>query len=315
MSASPAPARGRAPSRRALLAAAVATPAAGIAGVLTSDGRDPVTSGPPADAKAPGGPPSAGTPWPPAPGGDAGGRFRPAFPVDGLVTNEYACAHPDAGDARVSRDWVATSGSLFARWAFGWTGVPDGEAPGPDSGLHTGSSVFRLVTRRRDFADTTVRCWVFLRPPGTTGRTPARDWDGGHLWLRYRSPQELYALSFRRRDGTVALKRKHPAPGAPPDREGVYTTLATAGHALDYGRWHLVTGTVNGCRDDRVRIALSLNGRTVLETEDGAPGGLTTAGGVGLRGDNTEMAFFGFTAEDSTGRRACAEPTAEGTAR
>ncbi|MFD6276258.1 hypothetical protein ACFWFI_11910 [Streptomyces sp. NPDC060209] len=309
------PPRGRAPSRRALLTAAVATPAAGLAGVLGSNEPDPAATGRPADGKAPGGSTSADpVPGPPAPAAEPEAPFRPVFPVEGLVTNEYACGRPDSEDGRLSHDWVVTSGSLFARFAFGWTGVPDGEAPGPDSGTHTGSSVFRLVTRRQDFGDTTVRCWVFLKPPGATQRTPARDWDGGHLWLRHHSAQELYALSFRRRDGRVVLKRKHPAPGRPVDEEGVYTTLATAHHALDYGRWHQVAGTVSGCRDDRVRIALSLNGRTVLDAEDREPGRLATAGGVGLRGDNTEMAFFGFTARNHTGRRS-AEPQAEGTHR
>ncbi|MFG2591820.1 hypothetical protein [Streptomyces sp. NPDC048438] len=312
MNASPAP------SRRTLLTAAVAAPAAGLAGVLTSDGPDPDTADRSWDGKAAGGPasggPGPGDADPAAPAGGPGTPFRPDFPVEGLVTNEYAYSHPDSADARLSHDWIVTSGSLFAHWAFGWTGVPDSEAPGPDSGLHTGSAVFRLVSRRQDFGDTTVRSWVFLKPPGATGRTPARDWDGGHLWLRHHSPQELYALSFRRRDGMAVLKRKHPAPGRPVDEEGVYTTLATADHALDYGRWHQISATVTTRGDDRVRIALSLDGRTVLDAEDREPGRLTEAGGVGLRGDNTEMAFFGFTARDHTGRRPPHRP-AEGTYR
>ncbi|WP_327379521.1 hypothetical protein [Streptomyces sp. NBC_01212] len=308
MTAPSAPDGGRAPSRRALLTAAVVTPAAGLAGVLAADSPDTDT---PDDGKAPGDAPALGG----SPAETAEALFRPVLPAEGLVTNEYAFGRPDADDARLSRDWVVTSGSLLARWTFGWTGVPDGEPPGPDSGLHTGSSVFRLVTRRRDFGETTVRCWVYLKPPGTTDRTPARDWDGGHLWLRYHSAQELYALSFRRRDGTVVLKRKHPAPGRPADDEGLYTTLATADHALDYARWHQVSGTVSGPRDGRVRVALSLNGRKVLDAEDRDPGRLITAGGVGLRGDNTEMAFFGFTAGNHTGSRPWAEPPAEGTHR
>ncbi|MFH9617450.1 hypothetical protein [Streptomyces pratensis] len=314
-----APGRGRAPSRRALLTAAVATPAAGLTGVLGADGPDPDAAVRSEDGKAPGGPPDGGGgrtgTEPPVPAGDPEAPFLPQFPMEGLVTDEYAYRHPESGDARLSHDWVVTSGSLFAQWAIGWTGVPDGDAPGPGPGPHTGSSVFRLVTRRRDFGDSTVRCRVFLKPPGATGRTPARDWDGGHLWLRYRSAQELYALSFRRRDGTVVLKRKHPTPGRPVGEEGVYTTLATADHALDYGRWHQVAASASRCRGDGVRIVLTLDGRTVLDTEDRTPGRLTAAGGVGLRGDNTEMAFFGFTARNHTGSRRHAEPPAEGTPR
>ncbi|MFF5900510.1 hypothetical protein ACFY8O_31955 [Streptomyces argenteolus] len=284
-------------TRRTLLTAAVAAPAAGLAAVLVSDGPGPA-QGPSGDGKAPGGSPSPApdtSAWPDTAGGP-GQPFHASFPAEGLITNEYAHRNPDADDARLSPDWVVTSGSLLSRWGFGWTGEPDGDAPGPDSGRHTGSSVFRLVTRRRDFGDTSVRCWVYLKPPGTTGRTPARDWDGAHLWLRYHSAQELYALSFRRRDGRAVIKRKHPAPGRPVEEEGVYTTLASRDHAAEYGRWHRVDATVSGCGEHRVRITLALDGRTVLDAEDRAPGGLARPGGVGLRGDNTDMAFFGFTA-------------------
>ncbi|MFF0074026.1 hypothetical protein [Streptomyces sp. NPDC005494] len=303
----PAPAPNRTTTRRALLTAAVAAPVAGLAAALASDAPGPATAGRPGDGKASGGSSS------PDPGAQAGpeaaeqpkGSFHAFFPSEGLVTNEYAYRNPGADDARLSHDWSVTSGSLFSRWGFGWTGEPDGDAPGPDSGLHTGSSVFRLVTRRRDFGDTSVRCWVFLKPPGATGRTPARDWDGAHLWLRYHSAQELYALSFRRRDGKAVLKRKYPAPGRPVDEEGVYTTLATREHAMEYGRWHQVAATVSGCGTHRVRITLALDGRTVLEAEDRAPGRLAEPGGLGLRGDNTDMAFFGFTAAGAGDGRRC----------
>ncbi|MEK8172153.1 hypothetical protein NKH77_31475 [Streptomyces sp. M19] len=82
-----------------------------------------------------------------------GARAPRRLPVAGLVTNEYASRRPGAADARTDPDWLVTSGSLFARWACGWTGVPDGDSPGPDSRRHTGSAVFRLVSRRRDFGD------------------------------------------------------------------------------------------------------------------------------------------------------------------
>ncbi|MEU9062670.1 hypothetical protein AB0D13_28355 [Streptomyces sp. NPDC048430] len=108
----------------------------------------------------------------------------------------------------------------------------------------------------------------------------------------------------------AVLKRKHPAPGPPVDEEGAYTTLATADHALADGRWHQISATVTTRGDDRVRIALSVNGRTVLDAEDREPGRLTEAGGVGAA--NTEMAFFGFTARDHTGCRPPHRP-AEGT--
>ncbi|MEK8172154.1 hypothetical protein NKH77_31480 [Streptomyces sp. M19] len=113
---------------------------------------------------------------------------------------------------------------------------------------------------------------MLLQPPGSTARTPARDWDGGHLWLRYRGPGQLYALSFRRRDGQVVLKRKRPVPGRPDDEAGGYTTLARRAHGLPYGLWHRVSATARTTGAGTVRLRLALNGRVVLDAEDRDPG-------------------------------------------
>ncbi|MFF7362774.1 hypothetical protein [Streptomyces sp. NPDC008125] len=222
--------------------------------------------------------------------------FLAVFPRSGLITNEYAHRHPGAADARTHPDWAVTSGSLFADRGTAWSGVPDGLSPDPLSLLHTGSSVLRAVTVRRDFADTAVHARVLLRPPGTTARTPATDWDGGHLWLRYRSPQELYALSFRRRDGLVVIKRKWLPPGAADGTEGTYTTLAQAPCAIPYDTWHLVEAQVRTTAEATVRLRLLVDGRAVAEAVDTGPGVLAGPGGVGVRGDNTELRFAAFTA-------------------
>ncbi|WP_405457026.1 hypothetical protein OG786_08745 [Streptomyces sp. NBC_00101] len=222
--------------------------------------------------------------------------FTAVFPGSGLITNEYAHRHPDAADARVDPDWSVTSGSLFADRGAAWSGVPDSLSPDPLSRLRTGSSVLRVVTRRRDFADTAVRTRVRLRPPGTTARTPATDWDGGHLWLRYRSPQELYALSFRRRDGLVVIKRKRLPSGAADGAEGEYTTLAQAPFALPYDTWHQVEAQACTTAEASVLLRLRVDGRTVAEAVDTGPGVLSGPGGVGVRGDNSELRFTAFTA-------------------
>ncbi|MGW0856308.1 hypothetical protein, partial [Streptomyces sp. NPDC002690] len=222
--------------------------------------------------------------------------FAAVFPGSGLITNEYAYRHPGAADARTDPDWSVTSGSLFADGGAAWSGVPDGGSPDPVSRLHTGSSVLRVVTVRRDFADTAVRTRVLLRPPGTTARTPATDWDGGHLWLRYRSPQELYALSFRRRDGLVTIKRKLLSPGASEGTEGTYTTLAQGRCPLPYDTWHHVEAQARTTTEDTVLLRLLVGGNTVAEAVDTAPGVLTGPGGVGVRGDNSELWFSAFTA-------------------
>ncbi|MDT9685245.1 hypothetical protein RND61_24745 [Streptomyces sp. TRM76323] len=266
-------------ARRAVLAAALTATACGTAA--------------PAAATPLPAPPGDG-PWP-DPAGPGGDAFTADFPTDGLVTNEYAHRHPADPASRTHPDWTVTSGSLFGRWTFGWTGVPDDTSPGPDSATGTGSCVFRLATRRRDFADTWMRLRALVEPPVTTARTPARDWDGAHLWLRYHGPQELYALSFRRRDGTVAVKRKAPPPHDPAG-EGVYTTLASVPHPLEYGRWHRVAGLVRDTADGGVHISLHLNGLHVIDVEDPAPGRLREAGGIGLRADNTSLVFDALTA-------------------
>ncbi|MFJ1705031.1 hypothetical protein [Kitasatospora sp. NPDC088346] len=225
--------------------------------------------------------------------------FRPftgrAPARDGLLTNEYAFRHPDAPDAHGDPDWVVTSGSLFASDGSLWTGEPDGQSPDPASARHTDSAVFRLVTRRRDFADCTVRAEVLLEPPVTTSRTPRQDWDGGHLWLRYRSPQELYALSFRRRDGIVVVKRKAPDSHGAADGEGSYETIAEARHAMEYGSWHTVSATVADTLTGAVRLRLAIDGQTVLDTRDQGPDRIAAPGGVGVRGDNTDLRIRSLT--------------------
>lgn len=295
--------------RRALLAAAVAASATGTAAAAHGAGTSPAADSPapaPAPSPAPGGsaPAPGGTSPAPAGSDPAAGRppfppepvtFRSRFPADGLVTNEYAFRRPGDPQARLHADWDVTSGSLFARWTYGWTGVPDDRSPDARSSDGTGSCVFRLVTRRRDLQDVAVTFRALVEPPVTTPGTPARDWDGAHLWLRYRSPDELYALSFRRRDGVVVLKRKSPAV---PGGEGVYRTLAEARHPVPYGRWHRVSALARTVRGG-VLIRLAVDGRPVLRTVDTAPGALGGPGGVGLRGDNTSLVFDRFTVRRS----------------
>jgi hypothetical protein len=222
--------------------------------------------------------------------------FAARFGTSGLVTNEYAYRHPQAADAHDDADWSVTSGSLFARDGDGWTGLPDDGDTGADSRQFTDSAVFRLVTQRRDFGDAEVRCSVNVGRPITTARTPLQDYDGGHVWLRYHSPEELYALSFRRRDGLVVVKRKIPADDPAAANGGDYATLAQAEHAFDYDTWHDIRASAENLGSGAVRLRLDIDGRTVLSTDDRTPGPLRPPGGVGLRGDNSELTFKAFTA-------------------
>ncbi|MET8095830.1 hypothetical protein ABZV29_05050 [Streptomyces sp. NPDC005236] len=226
-------------------------------------------------------------------GGDAFPEFRPRFGPDGLITNEWAFRNPRGPRAHESSDWVTTSGSLFATGGLGWTGRPDAGETGPDSGAINDSAVFRLVSRRRNFGPVTVSFKVRLRQPITTARTPEQDWDGGHVWLRYHSPQELYALSFRRRDGAVVIKRKVPSHDAAAVEGGDYTTIAEGSHAISYGDWHLVEAHAVNVFSG-VRLRLAIDGKEVLHTVDRTPGPLAAPGGVGLRVDNSELWFGDF---------------------
>lgn len=235
-------------------------------------------------------------------GKDGDGTHPPSAPFtahlgrSGLVTNEYAYRNPHAADAHTDADWSVTSGSLFALNGDGWTGRPDSGETGADSRTSTGSAVFRLVTHRRDFADVDVRSAVRIGRPITTARTPLQDYDGGHVWLRYHSPEELYALSFRRRDGLIVIKRKIPADDAAAVNEGDYATLAQAEHGFAYDTWHNIRARVRNQPHGDVRLSLEIDGRIVLSTLDRSPGPLRRPGGVGLRGDNSELTFRAFTA-------------------
>ncbi len=281
---------GRTPSRRAVIGGlALGVAAAGTAAVAALEdwGHSAAASGPS--------------------GGDGSGDggstvpFVASFPQNGLVTNEYAYRSPSSPLAHDSADWIVTSGSLFAKDGEGWTGVPDDGETGTDSAVHTDSAVFRLVTRRRDFGSVQVSTSVLVDRPITTRRTPVSDWDGGHVWLRYQSPQQLYALSFRRRDGAVVIKRKIAAHDAAAVDGGDYTTLAQTNLAMPYGSWQQVTASAVDGPAGTVLLTLGINGRTALTVVDHAPGPLLQPGGVGLRADNSELYFRDFTATHPAG--------------
>ena len=220
--------------------------------------------------------------------------WRPAFSVArGLVANELDVS--SAGD-RVARspDWIVTSGSLFSDGGAGWTGPIDGRTPDAASRSSTGSAVFRVVSQPM-FQSCRVDFDLRIDSRTTTPRTPARDYDGVHVFLRYRDAWNLYAVSVARRDGLVVVKRKESTSTTPPARDDSadYVTLATATAPFPFGRWRHVSVTVTNV-DTGVRITLAVDGRTLLDVVDeGLDGGrpLVGPGRIGLRGDNTEFHF------------------------
>lgn len=225
---------------------------------------------------------------------------------NGLVTNEFAYFNPGDPAGVVSPVWIVTSGSLFARGGAGWTGVPDIGPTGPRSAAHTDSSVFRAVTRRADFQNVVVSFSLevqrFLTVPG--GQPPS--WQGVHVFLRYRSPQLLYAVSVNRRDGTVVIKKK--VPGGP-SNGGTYYTLASAHTAAVVGRWQRVRVSAVNNGGHAVVLRVWLDGRPALRATDTGAGGvpaITSPGRVGLRGDFTEFMFRKFVvSRDLPGSQGC----------
>ena len=207
-----------------------------------------------------------------------------------LISNEVAFRQPHRAEARTSPDWIVTSGSLFGVRGTGFTGAVDGESPDVASRVSTGSAVLRAVSARSDFGDVRVSIDLDVAGLTTTRRSPAHDYDGVHLLVRYRTPGELYAVSVCRRDGTIAVKKK--APGSAGDGSG-YTTLARAELPCRLHRWQTFAVVV---RDRPVGVELTLfaGGVPVISGVDEAAGGVTPlrgAGRVGIRGDNSSFHF------------------------
>jgi hypothetical protein len=214
--------------------------------------------------------------------GDVAG---PVLPIDddfsgpdGLIVTEHQ--QPDGASP-----WMMTSGSLFRSDGNGWTGVPDaGDAPGA-----TGSAVFRMVSGDRDFRDVDLTVELRIDALGQTVRTPPRDYDGVHIWVRYRSDKELYAVSVDRRDATMVIKKKCPGGES---NGGTYHDLTTVvDHApIPFGRWQRATVSARDRPDGTVEINADRDGRHLRAVDSGVgcpP--LTGAGGVGIRGDNAEF--------------------------
>lgn len=198
---------------------------------------------------------------------------------DGLIAAE----HRPADDTSA---WVLTSGSLFRDRGEGWTGIPD---DGRGEGA-TGSAVFRMVSARKDLTDVEVTLRLDVERLGTTERTPAQAFDGAHIWVRYQSDRQLYAVSVDRRDATMIIKKKCPGGES---NGGRYFDLSAAvpGMPIPFGRWQQVAVTVQNQPDGSVAISAERDGHTVTAVDDGMGCPPLLEGGVGIRGDNAELRF------------------------
>jgi hypothetical protein len=220
--------------------------------------------------------------------------FKDAFGrSDGLITNEYAYWADGARDAVVSPTWRVTSGSFFVHSGTGWTGIPDAVRPNAASSNGTDSAVFRLTTRRSDFANVAVTFRLRNNALVTTPRTPSRAWDGIHIFLRYRSPREMYYASIDRRDQRGIVKKKCPEGSV---NGGTYFTLGSyVQHTFPLGRWRLIRATIETESAGSVVIALYEGSRRILTTRDTGIGCVAIgSGAVGLRGDNDNFQIDDF---------------------
>jgi len=211
---------------------------------------------------------------------------------NGLITNEYAFWNPTASALRTSPTWEMTSGSLFTSSGRAWSGKPDDIDPNAASTNGTDSAIFRMVSRRRDFSNVSVSFTLRRDKLISTSSTPPVAWDGEHIFLRYASEVSLYYVSFDRRDGTVAIKKKVPGGTS---NGGTYYTLSSGRNTFSAGVFHAVRATITDNSDGSVALRLWVDGVRILSaTDTGIGGPVIRAGGVGIRGDNAEFTFDDF---------------------
>jgi hypothetical protein len=199
---------------------------------------------------------------------------------DGLISAEHR--PPSSGSP-----WVVTSGSLFRDDDGGWTGRPDdGRSEG-----NTGSAVFRMVSVQRGLTDIDLTMRLRVDDLTETDRTPNQPFDGAHIWVRYKSEEQLYAVSVDRRDATMIIKKKCAGGN---DNGGAYYDLSSfvTDAPIPFGQWQQISVAVRDMRDGSVEISANRDGRRVAAIDSGlgcSP--LRGGGGVGLRGDNAELRF------------------------
>lgn len=269
----------------------------------TVDGPEPAPAAPAASSPAPGKTPSPATPA--APGltdrvvpVSGSELLRDDFDgADGLITNGYAYWDPSDSLAARSSVWENETASFFRRGNTGWSGVPDGINPNRTSSNGTGSQVFRMWTKRDDFADVlvTMKLRTEAYSNGDSG-WPAKSWDGLKLWLRRggrTGSHDLYTVEVNRRQGNVMIQKKC----AGSDDYHILKQTSSNSMPASFGTWETVGGSVKNNADGTVSLTLIRDGRVVLEGLDDGVGGcapIRAGGRVGIRGDNAQFSVDDF---------------------
>jgi hypothetical protein len=213
---------------------------------------------------------------------------------NGLITNEYAHWNPGSSSAKKSTYWDMTSGSLFAKDGRGWTGKIDDCEPNATSSNCTNSAIFRLNTKNFSYGNVKVSFKLYQNGLTSTRSTPAVDWDGVHIFLRYKSEQSLYYASVNRRDGHVVIKKK--CSGGSSNGGTYYTLAERSGYAIPYGTWQNVAASAQNVSGG-VTLKLYRAGTQLLSVTDTGKGcaAITSNGATGVRGDNDQFLFDDFT--------------------
>ena len=234
---------------------------------------------------------------------------------DGLITNEYAHWNSDGIN---SPDWDMTSGSVFRQSNTAWTGVPDSCAPDKYSSSCTDSNVFRLNTKQNFSGN--VKVSLALKNNSDIHDSNCNSngtcWYGVHIWMRYQTEYDLYAVSINRADNQVVIKRKVPC-GT--DNHGTYFVLSQTTHSWAVAIWQHFSIAIQTNGDGSVTLKLydddiDPNAPITQGTDSGGTNpnwtaGCTTqghyptaqyppisaAGAVGVRGDFDNFNFDDFT--------------------
>jgi PKD repeat protein len=222
--------------------------------------------------------------------------FDSANGANNLITNEYTYWNPGSSGIVTSPNWEMTSGSFFSVNGLGWSGVPDVCDPDRLSQTCTDSAIFRLTTKRADFGNVMVNMKLKINSLTSTSETPAVDWDGIHIFLRYQSEYSLYYASVARRDGSVVIKKKCVGGS---DNGGTYYELTSyvSGHPIPFGSWINVGASIVTNSDGSVTIGLYRDGSLLAQDTDSGKGcaAITAPGKVGIRGDNADFNIDDFT--------------------
>ncbi len=192
-----------------------------------------------------------------------------------------AAAAPDGAAAfDGGGDWEVTSGDMSV--------LPGGQ-------WWTDSPVFRLVTTDRyKYGDVAVTVGGTINEFRNSDQTPEVDWDGVHLFLRYKSQFSLYYASVARRDGKVVIKKKCEGGTS---NGGTYYDLASGAVPRTVGTEFTATAGVEDTPEGP-KVWLETGGERIEGIDTGVGcAQIASPGKVGIRADNVDLTVSHYAVE------------------